>query len=182
MPLEPRSLRHSGVDTSRWLSSVETASSNGAPPSLDFATSPSSDSSGKEMITHEENMKFPQDMKLQITQPREHSRRDRSPAHLYVVPFPIVEPSLTSPQSSSKSRRETNSAWGGWPSSLSQTIVKQLPFEPSVISMAHASRHTHHLDERLDFRRSTGSCSCQRMASVTKSDILTYVSATTSRN
>ena len=72
-----------GTNTERWLESVQTGpsaesvSSEDVPPSFDALTTGGTDGSGaKEMVIREDNMKFPQGMKLQ--RPKPESRRDEA--------------------------------------------------------------------------------------------------------
>lgn len=75
-----------GTHTERWLenvplpalqtgSSTAVASTNG-PPSFDSLNTPTDDGAAKEMVIREDNMKFPQSMKLQ--RPKPESRREGS--------------------------------------------------------------------------------------------------------
>lgn len=69
-----------GANTERWLESVENApsapsvASEGVPPSFESLNTTTDDSGAKEMVIREDNMKFPQSMKLE--RPKPETRRD----------------------------------------------------------------------------------------------------------
>lgn len=71
-----------GVSTQRWLESVKTGSSLDPPPSFDSLNTATDDSGAKEMVIREDNMKFPQSMKLE--RPRPETRRDLGSLEMYV--------------------------------------------------------------------------------------------------
>jgi hypothetical protein len=71
-----------GVNPERWLENVHTGSSTDAPPSFDSLNTATDDSGAKEMVIREDNMKFPQLMKLERPQPE--TRRDLGSLQLYV--------------------------------------------------------------------------------------------------
>ena len=68
------------TNTERWLESVQTGpsaasvSSMDVPPSFDSLNTATDDSGAKEMVIREDNMKFPQSMKLE--RPKPETRRD----------------------------------------------------------------------------------------------------------
>src|SRR5271154_4506907 len=59
----------SGVNPERWLESVASSPFDDIPPSFRSLNTPSDDSGAKEMVIREDNMKFPQSMKLERPQP-----------------------------------------------------------------------------------------------------------------
>ena len=69
-----------GQNTERWLESVQNApsapsvSSEDVQPSLDSLNTGTDDSGAKEMVFREDNMKFPQSMKME--RPKPETRRD----------------------------------------------------------------------------------------------------------
>lgn len=69
-----------GPNTERWLESVQTAasatsvSSEDVPPSFASLNTGTDDSGAKEMVIREDNMKFPQSMKLE--RPKPETRRE----------------------------------------------------------------------------------------------------------
>jgi hypothetical protein len=78
-----------GANTERWLQNVQlpslstgstTVASEDSPPSFDSLNTPTDDGSAKEMVIREDNMKFPQSMKMQRRKPE--SRRDGSQRQL----------------------------------------------------------------------------------------------------
>lgn len=78
-----------GANTERWLEGVQlkalhtgssTAASEDGPPSFDSLNTPTDDGSPKEMVIREDNMKFPQSMKME--RPKPESRRDGSQRQL----------------------------------------------------------------------------------------------------
>ena len=71
-----------GVNPESWLENVHKGSSTGAPPSFDSLNTATDDSGAKEMVIREDNMKFPQSMKLERPQPE--TRRDLGSLQLYV--------------------------------------------------------------------------------------------------
>lgn len=81
------------TNTERWLESVHTGqsvSTDDIPPSLESLNTSTDDGSAKEMVIREDNMKFPQSMKLE--RPKPETRRDGiSQRKLSVfVPFPEI--------------------------------------------------------------------------------------------
>lgn len=63
-----------GVNPEHWLENVKTGSSVDGPPSFQSLHTATDDSGAKEMVIREDNMKFPQSMKLERLQPE--TRRD----------------------------------------------------------------------------------------------------------
>jgi hypothetical protein len=69
-----------GENTERWLEAVQappsapSVSSEDVPPSFESLRTVTDDSGAKEMVIREDNMKFPQSMKLE--RPKPESRRD----------------------------------------------------------------------------------------------------------
>lgn len=81
-----------GTSTERWLESVQTGpsvpsvSSEDVPPSFDSLNTATDDSGAKEMVIREDNMKFPQSMKLE--RPKPETRRDGVPQKQLDIPVP----------------------------------------------------------------------------------------------
>jgi hypothetical protein len=75
LPIDTQSQPHaSGPSTERWLEAVQTGSTDDTPPSFDSLNTATDDSGAKEMVIKEDNMKFPQSMKLE--RPKPETRRD----------------------------------------------------------------------------------------------------------
>ncbi|TVY33075.1 hypothetical protein LSUB1_G008435, partial [Lachnellula subtilissima] len=73
-----------GVNPHLWLENAHTGSSIDTPPSLDSLNTPTDDSRAKEIAIREDNLKFPQSMKLERLQPE--VRRDLGSLQQPVVP------------------------------------------------------------------------------------------------
>jgi hypothetical protein len=82
LPKSQTNIPPQGINTQRWLESVKTGSSLDPPPSFDSLNTGTDDSGAKEMVIREDNMKFPQSMKLE--RPRPETRRDLGSLELYV--------------------------------------------------------------------------------------------------
>ena len=74
MPPDPHIPPTTGVNAERWLEDIQSAPSEGAPPSFNSLNTVTDDSGAKEMVIREDNMKFPQSMKLE--RPKPETRRD----------------------------------------------------------------------------------------------------------
>lgn len=74
LPNSQMNIPTQGTNTQQWLDSVKTGSSLDPPPSFDSLNTATDDSGAKEMVIREDNMKFPQSMKLE--RPRPETRRD----------------------------------------------------------------------------------------------------------
>lgn len=66
---EPRTPTPPGINPERWVDSIHSAASEDAPPSFSSLGTGTDDTGAKEMVVREENMKFPQSMKLELRQP-----------------------------------------------------------------------------------------------------------------
>jgi len=58
-----------GVNPHLWLENAHTGSSVDTPPSFDSLDTPTDDGRAKEIAIREDNLKFPQSMKLERLQP-----------------------------------------------------------------------------------------------------------------
>jgi len=68
-PIPSTSRIAEGVNPERWLEDVRSTGSEGVPPSFDSLKTATDDSGAKEIVIREDNMKFPQSMKLERMKP-----------------------------------------------------------------------------------------------------------------
>lgn len=89
---EPRTPTPPGINPERWVDSVHSAASEDAPPSFSSLGTGTDDTGAKEMVVREENMKFPQSMKLELRQPEMH--RNVVPDRSQPVPALLQEKTI----------------------------------------------------------------------------------------
>lgn len=65
----PPQIPSPGINPEYWLETVQSPSSEDAPPSFESLNTATDDSGSKEMVAREDNMKFPQSMKLERLKP-----------------------------------------------------------------------------------------------------------------